>query len=78
MTLQSPLGSPGSQGGAYTTEPAPDEHYVVGDDWQGHSYDTSSDAPLGEWVKRPSGAASLEGGRLTGEDFPDHGLWKQA
>jgi hypothetical protein len=40
-------------------------------------YDPTSDAPAERWEKRPSGDVDLGSGRLTGEDFPDNGHWKQ-
>ena len=53
------------------------EHYATGDALQISYYDTTSNAPLGEFVKLDSGAADLSTGRRTGSNFPDAGLWKQ-
>jgi hypothetical protein len=57
-------------------EPIP-PHYVIGDDWQTSYYDSNSPAPLGVYVKIPSGEVDLTTGRRTGEDFPSTGMWKQ-
>lgn len=52
-------------------KPLPDEHYVVGDDWQMSYYDVTSSAPLGDFVKLPGGPASLSSGQVTGDFASD-------
>lgn len=55
--------------------PVPD--HVSQELWQDSYYEAGSHAPVSIFTKRPGGAVSLDSGRLTGEDFPDSGLWTQ-
>jgi len=65
------------QGKGPTIRLDPPAHYATGDALQVSYYNESSAEPLGEFVKRPSGDVDLASGHLTGENFPDNGLWKQ-
>lgn len=38
---------------------------------------TADPGPVSQWEKLPGGAVDIATGRLTGEDFPDAGPWKQ-
>jgi hypothetical protein len=58
------------------TMPVP-EHVSIGSPFQESHYDATSGAPLGPYVENPSGPVDFATGELTGEPFPDSGLWKQ-
>lgn len=45
--------------------------------WQESYYDPTSQAPAVGFAKLPSGAASIEDGKLTGDGFPGDDVWKQ-